>query len=444
MTGFRDTDEVLSWGGVHKGAHQLAVPRWRDELPELLASGRAAGMSVLAAGLRRSYGDSGLNLGGGLIDMTGLDRFITFDAAARRLVAEGGVSFDAILRLILPHGLFLPVTPGTRFVTLGGAIANDVHGKNHHHAGTLGRWVRRLHLLRTDGCEIELTPDDETGLFAATIGGLGLTGLITRAEIELLPVTSTQVDSESIPFANLVEFFALARDSESGFEYTAAWIDCLAAGASLGRGVFIRGNHAAGGPPTLVPRASRLAVPFTLPDATLSRHSVRAFNALYQWRKGSHRRETVPLATFFYPLDGVTQWNRIYGRRGFYQYQSVVPAAAQLEATREMLAAIAASGQGSFLSVLKTFGELPSPGLLTFPMAGTTLALDFANQGEATLGLLARLDAIVRSAGGRLYPAKDGRMPPGMFKAGYPAWEDFANHIDPGMSSSIWRRVTNG
>lgn len=443
MTSFRATDGILSWGGVHRGAHRLAAPGWRDELPELLAVGRDTDMPLLAAGLRRSYGDSGLNPGGGLIDMTGLDRFISFDAAARRLTAEAGVSFDAILRLILPHGLFLPVTPGTRFVTLGGAIANDVHGKNHHRAGTLGRWVRRLHLLRSDGREIELSPADDTGLFAASIGGLGLTGIITRAEIELKPVASAHIDSETIPFANLEEFFVLARDSEQGFEYTAAWIDCLASGSSLGRGVFIRGNHAADGPLTPVPDTPTLAVPMALPDITLSRHSVRAFNALYHWRKARHRRGTVPLAAFFYPLDGIAQWNRIYGHRGFYQYQSVVPPATQQEATHEMLAAIAASGQGSFLAVLKTFGDLPSPGLLSFPLAGTTLALDFPNQGEATLTLLARLDAIARSAGGRLYPAKDGRMPSGMFKAGYPAWEDFVSHVDPGMSSSFWRRVSN-
>lgn len=444
MTGFRSTEAILSWGGVTKGLHQLATPGWADELPGLAATARAQAMPLLATGLRRSYGDSGLNPGGGLIDMTGLDRFIAFDPAARRLTAQAGVSFDAILRLILPHGLFLPVTPGTRFVTLGGAIANDVHGKNHHRAGTLGCWVRRLQLLRSDGEVIELTPGDETGLFEATIGGLGLTGLITEAEIELHPVASALVERETLPFASLPEFFALARDSEQGFDYTVSWVDCLATGAALGRGVFIRGNHAASGPLAPAPAAPRLAVPAALPGAALNRHGVRAFNALYHWRKARHRRETVPLAPFFYPLDGIAHWNRIYGRRGFYQYQSVVPPAVQEDATREMLDAISASGQGSFLAVLKTFGPRPSPGLLSFPMAGTTLALDFANQGQATLDLLQRLDAIVRHAGGRLYPAKDGRMPAAMFRAGYPQWQDFARHVDPGMGSRFWSRITHG
>lgn len=444
MTGFRASDDILSWGGVLKGAHRVATPGWMDELPGLAAEARREGLPLLAAGLRRSYGDSGLNPGGGLIDMTCLDRFTAFDPVARRLTAEAGVSFDAILRLILPHGLFLPVTPGTRFVTLGGAIANDIHGKNHHRAGTLGRWVRRLHLLRSDGREITLTPDDATGLFAATIGGLGLTGIITRAEIELIPVASTQVDCETIPFSGLPEFFALARDSERDFAYTVAWIDCFGVGTALGRGLFMRGNHADEGPLTAALAPPRFTVPLAFPDATLNRHSMRAFNALHYRRKARRRREQASIASFFYPLDGIARWNRIYGRRGFYQYQSVVPPAAQEDATRDMLAAISASAQGSFLAVLKTFGPLASPGLLSFPMAGTTLALDFPNKGDSTTRLMARLDDIVRAAGGRLYPAKDGRMPAAMFQAGYPAWEDFARHVDPAMGSHFWNRVTHG
>lgn len=441
---FHVTNAVRSWGGVLQTTHRVASPTWIDEMPSVLANARNAGMSLLAVGLRRSYGDSGLNPAGSLIDMTGLDRIVSFDPSSRILEAEAGVSFSTILRLILPHGLFMPVTPGTRFVTLGGAIANDVHGKNHHGHGSLGRWVRRIQLLRTDGTETTLTPADPTGLFSATIGGMGLTGIITRAEIELMPVASTLMDSETVPFGNLADFFAVARDSEAGFAYTVAWIDCFARGAELGRGHFVRGNHSAQG--FGMPRLGepRLRIPFAFPDVVLNRNSVGAFNALYHRLKGKQRRAKVPLAPFFFPLDGVANWNLIYGRRGLYQFQSVVPVAAQEDATRDMLAAISASGQGSFLAVLKTFGSLASPGLLSFPRQGTTLALDFPNQGEVTLKLMSQLDDIVLAAGGRLYPAKDGRMPAHMFKAGYANWEDFARHVDPGMGSSFWSRVTNG
>ncbi len=424
--------------------HHVAAPAWRDELPGLVSRGRSAGLNILASGLRRSYGVSGLNPDGLLIDMTGLDRVIAFDPATRILSAEAGISVAALIEFAVAKGFFLPVTPGTRFVTLGGAIANDVHGKNHHRTGTLGRWIRRIHLLRTDGCELELTPDDPTGLFAATVGGLGLTGIMTRAELELVPITSTLLDVETIAFANLDDFFALAVESEAGFEYTVAWVDCLAMGAELGRGIFMRGNHATSGPLHARLGEPRFKVPFALPGFVLNRHSVRAFNAFYYWHKSRQRRDsTLSLAPFFYPLDGVANWNLIYGRRGMYQYQAVVPPQSQAQATREMLQTISASGQGSFLAVLKTFGSLPSPGLLSFPCEGTTLALDFPNQGEVTLRLMNRLDEIVLRAGGRLYPAKDGRMSAKLFHAGYPHVPQFSEHVDPGMNSAFWERIKN-
>jgi FAD/FMN-containing dehydrogenase len=443
VTRFMPSDDLLSWGRVLRARHAFARPQWRDELSVLLAEGTRGERKLLATGLRRSYGDSGLNPDGAVVDMTALDRAISFDPATRLLRAEAGISLDALLKLLVPRGFFLPVTPGTRFVTLGGAIANDVHGKNHHRAGTFGRWVRRLGLLRSDGSAVELAPDDDSGLFVATIGGLGLTGVIAWAEIEVMPIASALMDVETIPFGGLDEFFAIATESDAAFDYTVAWIDCLATGGALGRGIFSRGNHAASGPLAIGKTRQGPGLPIDLPGFVLNRAAVKAFNALYHWSgRRKSGRATIPYGPFFYPLDAIGGWNRMYGKRGLYQYQSVVPPDAARDATRAMLAETAAAGEGSFLAVLKTFGDKPSPGMLSFPMPGTTLALDFANRGASTLALMDRLDAIVREAGGRLYPAKDGRIPSEMFRAGYPNWENFNQHVDPGFSSSFWRRVT--
>lgn len=443
MTRFAPRDDLLSWGRVLRARHAAARPRWRDELPTLVQEGAADGRKLLAIGLGRSYGDSGLNPDGAVIDMTGLDRAIAFDPASQVLRAEAGMSLDALLAIIVPRGFFLPVTPGTRYVTLGGAVANDVHGKNHHRAGTIGRWVRRLGLLRSDGGIVELGPDDNSGLFAATIGGLGLTGLIVWVEIELIPIASTMMDVETIPFGALDEFFSLAAESDGAFDYTVAWIDCLAGGDALGRGILSRARHAASGPLTAKTRRAAPALWFDPPAFVLSGRTVRAFNELY-YRNGRRNagRATVPYEPFFYPLDRIGGWNRLYGKQGLYQYQSVVPPGVARDATRAMVEAISAAGEGSFLAVLKTFGDMPSPGMLSFPRSGTTLALDFANRGASTLALMERLDAIVREAGGRLYPAKDGRIPAAMFQAGYPNLREFARHVDPGFSSSFWRRVS--
>jgi FAD/FMN-containing dehydrogenase len=445
VTRFLPSDDLMSWGRVLRARHAMARPHWRDELPSLIAAGTEPERKLLAIGLRRSYGDSGLNPDGAVIDMTGLDRAIVFDPETRLLRAEAGISFDALLRLLVPRGFFPPVTPGTRFVTLGGAVANDVHGKNHHRAGTFGRWVRRLGLIRSDGSVVELGPADTTGLFAATIGGLGLTGVIAWVEVEMMPIPGGMMEVETIPFGSLDEFFPLAAQSDGAFDYTVAWVDCLAKGGALGRGIFSRGRHAQTGP--LAPEKSRSgpSLPVDLPGFVLNRHTVRAFNEIYyrRARRGAGQR-LVPYEPFFYPLDAIGGWNRMYGPRGFFQYQSVVPPETARDATKAMLETVSVAGEGSFLAVLKTFGDRPSPGMLSFPRPGTTLALDFANRGAPTLALMERLDAIVRQAGGRLYPAKDGRIPTKMFRASYPNWREFARHVDPGFSSHFWRRVACG
>ncbi len=440
MSGFVTRSDVVSWGRTPRTTMRVARPAFADELRGLIQDGSQAANGVLACGLRRSYGDSCLNDGGQLIETTSLDRFVSFDRATGVLEAEAGVSLNDILQIAIPAGYFLPVTPGTKFVTLGGAVANDVHGKNHHTAGTIGRWIRQLVLLRTDGTERVVTRDDHTGLFAATIGGLGLTGIITRVTLELKPIATSDMDVETIRFGNLGEFFALAAQSEMSHDYTVAWVDCLATGGELGRGIFTRARHATTGD-LRVHAKSGPSMPVDAPGLLLNRLSLSAFNALYFRVAGRPGRATVSYDPFFYPLDAIGGWNRLYGRSGFFQYQSVVPPAAAEAATAQMLKTIADAGQGSFLAVLKTFGDIASPGLLSFPMTGATLALDFANRGLSTRGLLDRLDAIVREAGGRLYPAKDGRLPSTMLRAGYPTLDQFRNHVDPGLSSTFWRRM---
>lgn len=414
----------------------------RPAAEELWVADRAAGLphserSLLAYGNGRSYGDVGLNSDGVLLHTRGLDRFIAFDAATGVLRCEAGVLLSEILDLVVPRGWFLAVTPGTRFVTLGGAIANDVHSKNHHGAGTFGCHVRAFELLRSDGSRRVCTPLDNADWYAATIGGLGLTGLITWAEIALRPIASMVIAVDNARFDGLDEFFALNAAAEATHEYTVAWIDCLAARP---RGVFMAGDHAAAeaSAKCRAPRAP-LAVPLAPPFSLINALSLRAFNVAY-YHKPLPARALTHYAPFFYPLDGVAHWNRLYGRRGFFQYQFVVPIK-ERAALDEIFATIARSGQGSFLAVLKTFGARPSPGILSFPMPGVTLALDFPNHGEATLKLFERLDTIVDAAGGRLYAAKDARMSGAFFRRAYPRLKDFLPYVDPAFSSDFSRRV---
>ena len=433
----------LSWGRAHPALHLEARPRFIDELPGLLLHAQNSGVSALAHGLGRSYGDSALNPDGMLVCTAGLDRLIAFDPATGVLRAEAGASLRDILQVIVPHGWFFHTTPGTLFVTLGGAVANDIHGKNHQSAGSFGCGVRRIGLVRSDRGLIELSPDREPELFTATIGGLGLTGLIAWVEMGLVRIASSLVDEQTVVFRGLDGFFEVAADSAGRFEHESSWIDCTARGSALGRGFFNRVNWAKAGPLQAPAGATPLIVPIDAPTCALNPLTLKAFNsavfALQSMRAG---RATVPYSKSFYPLDSIRQWNRLYGSRGFFQYQCVTPHAASPVAVRRLLETISASGQGSFLAVLKTMGPRRSPGLLSFPMEGVTLALDFANHGQPTLDLMARLDAIVADAGGRLYPAKDGRIPAAMFQAGYPEWRRFSKSIDPALSSAFWRRVS--
>ncbi|OZC03783.1 FAD-binding oxidoreductase [Rubricoccus marinus] len=434
----------LSWGRTPKLAPaRVVAPGWQSEVTDLGGFDRP----LLAYGQGRSYGDACLNEDGVILDTIGLDRFIAFDPASGLVRCEAGVTLADVLALVVPHGWFLPVTPGTKYVTVAGAVANDVHGKNHHAAGTFGRFVTRLELKRSSGETLDLTPEagaPEADLFRATVGGLGLTGFITWVEFRLVPIASDQITGRSTKFESLEAFFALSEVASGESPYVVSWIDTL---RPEGRGILMQGDHAASGDlPEIgdTPPEAKLGLPINAPNWALNKLTVRAFNAAYY---GRQRQREAPIwqhyEPFFYPLDIAKDWNRGYGKRGFFQYQFVVPFADGGDAVREILGRLAASGEGSFLAVLKTFGDVPSPGIMSFPREGVTLALDLPNRGAETVRLLRGCDAIVREAGGAVYPAKDATMTPESFRAFFPQWEAFAEHIDPAFSSSFWRRVTH-
>jgi L-gulonolactone oxidase len=431
------TRRIQAWGRLKAVEAGAASPAFADLAVAALA---AAPGSVLPLGAARSYGDVGLTSDGVLIGTASLDRFLAADWEQGVIRAEAGMTLDALLRVAVPRGWFAPVTPGTKFVTLGGAVANDVHGKNHEVAGTFGRHVRRLGLARSSGEVLELSPDDHPALFAATVGGLGLTGLILWVEVQLKPIASAAIEVETVAMRDLDDFFRLAEDS-AGWEHTVAWVDCLARGRGLGRGLFMRGRHCPAG--TLeVHRAPRRAVPIDAPAGLLNGLTVGLFNAAYRARPWALGRRTQHYDPFFYPLDAISGWNRLYGPHGFYQHQSVVPTQVAPEALKRLLTLTGEHRQGSFLVVLKMFGDVPSPGLLSFPMAGATLALDLPNQGPSTERLLQAMADVAMEAGGRLYPAKDATMSAEAFRRGYPAWPQLEAQRDPKIMSDFWRRVT--
>ncbi|MCP3871008.1 MAG: FAD-binding oxidoreductase [Gammaproteobacteria bacterium] len=440
-TAFPLGDNHRSWGRYPKTRQQGIPIRWgHHRLPLEPEDDRRA----LPFGAGRSYGDSCLNDGGILLETRHLDRFVDFDEHTGVLRCEAGVLLSDILDLFVPRGWFLPVTPGTRFVTVGGAIANDVHGKNHHRAGTFGCHVPRFELLRSDGSRLLCSSQENPGWYNATIGGLGLTGLITWAELRLKPIPGPWIHQETIRYDNLQDFFSLSADSDTAFEYTVAWVDCQARGSSLGRGLFMGGNSCDEQHPAVErPSGLKLSVPLDPPISLINRFTLKAFNTAYYHRQRSPRRTTrVYYEPFFYPLDSISNWNRIYGPRGFLQYQCVIPQSNGPGAIKEMLKRISARGAGSFLAVLKMFGAKPSPGLLSFPRPGVTLALDFPNQGEKTLQLLDYLDEVVVAGAGAVYPAKDARMSRKSFQHYYPQHEKMQKYLDPRFSSSFWRRVT--
>jgi FAD/FMN-containing dehydrogenase len=434
----RPTKNYLSWGRYPSAAHaHVYKPAWNDQVPAILESASSA--SLLPYGLGRSYGDSCLNADRSLLDCSRLNRILDFDESSGVLRCESGVTFADIIRVFLPEGWFLPVTPGTQFVTVGGAIANDVHGKNHHCAGTFGSHVRQFALHRSRDGLVICNPERNPGMFRATIGGLGLTGVISSADIQLRRINGPWIDADLVPFHSLSSFLDLSRESDGRFEYTVAWLDCFA--GKTPRGIFFRGNHSPATHKAADPKP-RPKLPFALPQWLLNRYTVKAFNSAYYHLHASKKGPSlIPYQSFFYPLDSIRQWNLLYGKQGFLQYQCVIPES-NLDALEELLDRIARSGMGSFLGVLKKFGDATAAGMLSFPRPGLTLALDFAMRGERTLQLMRSFDEIVQQSGGALYPAKDARMSPALFESSFPRWRSFVPYIDPKMSSSFWRRVT--
>ncbi|RJQ53768.1 MAG: FAD-binding oxidoreductase [Nitrospiraceae bacterium] len=403
----------------------------------------SVGSSVLPRGLGRSYGDSCLNENGYLLSTKWLDKFYGFDPGTGLLKCESGVSLDEILKLFVPRGWFLSVTPGTKFVTVGGAIANDVHGKSHHSTGSFGNSLKQFELLRSDGERFICSRDLNPGLFRATVGGLGLTGVILWAEFALRRIDGPYIEMEAVKFNDIEEFFQLSEESVHGYEHTVSWVDCLSGPGA--RGIFMRGNNSARQEPDESRRAhgpSRKTMPFDAPPFLLSGPSIRLFNFLHfnLQRKKVHR-SCIHYDPFFYPLDGILHWNRLYGKRGFLQWQCAIPKTGKKRALTLILQEVVRGEAGPFLTTLKEFGDKPAEGLLSFPIPGITLALDFPNTGEKLFSFLDRLDRIVADFGGRIYPAKDARMAPGMFSASFSEIENFSGYVDPRLSSSFYRRV---
>jgi len=400
--------------------------------------------NLLVVGSRLSYGDSCLNTHGKLHINKNNNCILDFNPESGTIKVEAGITFDSLLKFLIPRGFFLPVTPGTKFITAGGAVANDIHGKNHHSDGNFGHWITSLTLVRSDGL-IQCGPNENTDLFKATVGGLGLTGHIKDCSFKLIKITSSSIESESIKFYTIDEFFEINQESEN-YRYTVAWIDCLSSKAANGnlKGLYMRGNHAASGSLTCHKDPGLKMVPFNLPSWTLNNLTVGLFNFLYfnkQFRKV--KKSTTHYDPFFYPLDAIKSWNKIYGKSGLFQFQCVIPINKAKSTLIELLRLIGESGQGSFLSVLKTFGKIPSEGILSFPKEGITLALDFPNLGDKTLALLNKLYAIVEQNEGRIYPAKDQILSKDQFEKMYPGLHNYLKHIDPKFSSDWWRRVRN-
>jgi FAD/FMN-containing dehydrogenase len=443
------TRSLSGWGRFPIESCNVYRPESRRQLAAILES--SAQPSFISYGLGRSYGDAPLNSRGGVICHTRLNRFLAFDARAGVLECEAGVSLAEILQYFLPRSFFLPVTPGTKFVTVGGAIAADVHGKNHHREGTFGNFVLDFNLLTPAGERLCCSPNCNPDIFWATLGGMGLTGIILSARIKLRPVESAWVLVDYQKATNLEDALDRMTESDIRYQYSVAWIDCLATGRHMGRAVLMRGNHAPAnelpasiGDPLVGPSRRHWALPFDFPSLALNRLTVRAFNSFYYRLHRDAARQLVDLETFFYPLDAIQHWNRLYGRRGFVQYQVALPVEGGREGLREVLTRLARSRRASFLAVLKRFGR-PNPGLLSFPIQGYTLALDLP-AARGLIPLLHELDRVVLDYGGRIYLAKDAVMTSQSFAAMYPKLEQFRaikSRLDPRglLSSSLARRL---
>lgn len=435
-----NTLTLSGWGRNHHARQRVCRPERMGDLPRAFADAP----SLLARGAGRSYGDSATNAGGGLILMERLNRFLAFDPETGVVECEAGVTFGDILTTFLPRGFLFPVTPGTCFTTLGGGLAHDVHGKNHDQAGSLGHHVLWFDLLLPSGEERRVSPTSDPALFAATLGGAGLTGVILRLALQLVPVASNHMQVREERMGSIHDFIEALESARRSATFSVGWIDALAQGASLGRGILETAEFSSLLEPIPLPQGGH-TIPFDLPDRLLNPVSIRLFNALYYRRiPREGRQRPLPLPDFFYPLDALLHWNRIYGQRGFHQFQCVIPNAEARRALPALLKEISQSRAASFLAVIKTMGHA-SLGMLGFPMPGFTLALDFPNRPGLS-ALYARLEGRVLDHGGRLYLAKESLASPASLPAMYPRLDEFRqvlHRIDPTgrMQSDLSRRL---
>ena len=440
---------LSGWGRFPVEECRVFRPERAEAVSEILESGGER--SYIARGVGRSYGDASLNGGAGVISFERLNRFIAFDPETGVLECEAGVTLAEILESFLPRGFFLPVTPGTRFVTLGGAIAHDVHGKNHHKVGSFSNFVPGFRLQTTGGEILECSPEDNADVFFATVGGAGLTGMIRTAKLRLVPVETAHVLVDFQKAPDLESAVAAMDESDHLYEYSVAWIDCLARGRSLGRSVLMRANPAARSDlkngtrdPYALPRRGGRVIPFDFPGGILNPWTIGLFNALFYAAHRTAPRRLADIDSFFYPLDSIRHWNRMYGGRGFVQYQVAFPPESGRQGLAELIERVSASGRASFLGVLKRFGAA-SRGMLSFPMPGYTLALDIP-VSDGLVPFLRELDALVLDHGGRLYLAKDAATTAASFAAMYPRLPEFQavkRRLDPDgkLSSSQARRL---